>query len=170
MSHSMPGRIGSRFTPLSTLPVFSPRPSSEEYFTFHGKALNGIPQLHRTRWERGVDITSAALGELVGKLYVARYFPPEVKAKVQAMVDDLKKAFGNRIEALTWMSPATKAKAKEKLATLIVGVGYPDHWQDYTSLQIIKGDASATCSATSCSSISANWPSFINRSIAASGG
>ena len=135
------------FHTLEHAASFLPKAFVEEYFAFHGKALNGIPQL-RARWERGVDITSAALGELVGKLYVARYFPPEVKAKVQAMVDDLKKAFGDRIEALTWMSPATKAKAKEKLATLIVGVGYPDHWQDYTSLQIIKGEcASATCRA-----------------------
>ena len=57
------------------------------------------------------------------------------------MVVDLKKAFGNRIDSLAWMSPATKARAKEKLATLIIGVGYPDRWQDYLSLQIIKGDA-----------------------------
>jgi putative endopeptidase len=119
---------------------FLPKAFVEEYFAFHGKALNGIPKL-RARWERGVDLTSTALGELVGKLYVARYFPPEVKAKVKLMVDDLKKAFGDRIEGLTWMSPATKAKAKQKLATLIVGVGYPDHWQDYTALQIVKGEA-----------------------------
>ena len=77
----------------------------------------------------------------MGKLYVERYFPPEVKAQVKAMADDLKKAFGNRIDSLAWMSPATKAKAKEKLATLIIGVGYPDRWQDYSSLQIVQGDA-----------------------------
>jgi predicted metalloendopeptidase len=119
---------------------FLPRAFVEEHFAFYGKALNGTPQL-RERWQRGADFTSAALGELVGKLYVERHFPPEVKAKVKALVDDLKKAFGNRIDALTWMSPATKAKAKAKLATLIVGVGYPDRWQDYGPLQIVKGDA-----------------------------
>jgi predicted metalloendopeptidase len=119
---------------------FLPRAFVEEYFAFHGKALNGIPQL-RARWQRGADFTSAALGELVGKLYVARYFPPDVKAKVKIMVDDLKKAFGTRIDSLAWMSPATKAKAQEKLATLIVGVGYPDRWRDYAALQIVKGDA-----------------------------
>src|SRR5581483_7228455 len=74
-------------------------------------------------------------------LYVARYFPPESKAKAQAMVGDLVKAFEKRIDALTWMSPATKAKAKQKLRTLKVGVGYPDKWRDYGSLQIVKGDA-----------------------------
>jgi predicted metalloendopeptidase len=119
---------------------FLPKAFALEHFAFHGKALTGTPQL-RERWQRGADFTSAALGEVLGKLYVERYFPPEVKAKVKAMVDDLKKAFGNRIDSLAWMSPATKAKAKEKLATLIVGVGYPDRWQDYTSLEIVKGDA-----------------------------
>jgi predicted metalloendopeptidase len=84
---------------------------------------------------------STALGEPVGRLYVERHFPPEVKAKLKAMVDDLKRAFGNRIDALVWMSQATKSRAKEKLATLIVGVGYPDQWQDYAKLKIIKGDA-----------------------------
>jgi endothelin-converting enzyme/putative endopeptidase len=78
---------------------------------------------------------------MVGKLYVERYFPPDVKARVQGMADDLKKAFGKRIDSLTWMSPVTKARAKEKLTTLIIGVGYPDHWPDYSSLRIVKGDA-----------------------------
>ena len=95
----------------------------------------------RPRWQRGVDATSVALGEVVGKLYVARHFPPEAKAKVRAMVDDLTKAFGSRIDALAWMTPETKAKAKAKVDTLYVGVGYPDKWIDYTSLQIVKGDA-----------------------------
>lgn len=119
---------------------FLPKAFVEEQFAFHGKALNGTPQL-RPRWQRGADSTSLALGEPLGKLYVERYFPPEVKAQVQAMVEELKKAFGHRIDALAWMSPATKAKAKEKLATLIVGVGYPDRWQDYSGLRIIPGDA-----------------------------
>ncbi|PYS21638.1 MAG: peptidase M13, partial [Acidobacteria bacterium] len=109
-------------------------------FTFYGKALNGIPE-QRPRWQRGADYTSLALGEVVGKLYVERYFPPEAKAKVRAMVDDLVKAFDHRIDALDWMSPDTKTKAKEKLKTLYVGVGYPDKWTDYSSLEIVKGDA-----------------------------
>jgi putative endopeptidase len=71
---------------------------------------------------------------------VAKYFPPEAKVKAQAMVDAVVKAFGARLAALTWMSPATKAKAQEKVATLRVGVGYPDHWSDTSSLQILKGD------------------------------
>jgi predicted metalloendopeptidase len=112
----------------------------DERFNFYAKTLSGIPQI-RPRWQRGMDITSAALGEAVGKLYVEKYFPPETKAKVQAMVADIIKAFDKRIDALTWMTPETKAKAKQKVATLRVGVGYPDRWKDYSGLQVVKGDA-----------------------------
>jgi len=119
---------------------FLPKAFVEERFAFFGKALFGIPQ-QRPRWQRGVDFTSGALGEVVGKLYVEKHFPPESKAKVRAMVDDLVKAFNSRIDSLDWMSPETKIKAKEKVATLKVGVGYPDEWHDYASLEIVKGDA-----------------------------
>ena len=112
----------------------------DESFNFYGKALNGTPE-QRPRWQRGMDFTSNALGDAVGKLYVARYFPPETKAKVQAMVADLISAFGRRIDALSWMSPETRQKAKAKLATLKVGVGYPDHWIDYAGLEVNAGDA-----------------------------
>jgi len=120
--------------------AFLPKAFVEERFNFYGKTLSGTPEL-RPRWQRGVDFTSAALGEVVGKLYVERHFPPETKVKVQAMVDDIVKAFGARIDALTWMTPETKAKAKAKVGTIKVGVGYPDRWQDYSSLEIVKGDA-----------------------------
>jgi len=119
---------------------FLPKALVDERFSFVGKALSGIPEL-RPRWQRGMDFTSDALGEAVGKLYVERYFPATTKAKVQAMVDDLVKAFAKRIDALTWMAPETKARAKQKLSTLKVGVGYPDRWQDYSGLEIVKGDA-----------------------------
>jgi len=77
----------------------------------------------------------------MGKMYVECYFPAETRAKAQAMVGDLVKAFAKRIDALSWMSPETKVKAKQKLETLKVGVGYPDRWRDYASLEIVKGDA-----------------------------
>jgi predicted metalloendopeptidase len=128
------------FHTISEAASFLPRAFVAEHFAFHGKALHGIPE-QRERWQRGVDFTSNALGEAVGKLYVERYFPPEVKARVKAMADDLKSAFGHRIDSLAWMSQTTKSRAKEKLATLIVGVGYPDRWQNYASLKIVKGDA-----------------------------
>lgn len=119
---------------------FLPKAFVDEDFKFYGTTLNGTPEL-RPRWQRGVDYTNAALGEVVGRLYVERYFPPEAKAKVAEMVGDLLKAFDDRIESLTWMSPETKKRAKEKLSTLKVGVGYPDKWPDYSSVEIIKGDA-----------------------------
>jgi predicted metalloendopeptidase len=111
-----------------------------ERFEFYGKALSGTPQ-QRERWKRGVDFTNDALGEVVGKLYVQRYFSPDAKAKAQAMCDDLVKAFGRRIDTLAWMSPQTRTKAKEKLATLKIGIGYPDSWRDYSTLQVVRGDA-----------------------------
>jgi putative endopeptidase len=104
---------------------FLPKAFVDERFSFYGKALSGIPE-QRPRWQRGMDNTSAALGEAVGKLYVDRYFPGATKAKAQAMVGDLVRAFAKRIDALAWMTPATKAKAKRKLETLRVGIGYPD--------------------------------------------
>ena len=107
-----------------------PKAFVEERFAFHGKVLNGTPQLAE-RWKRGIAATSAALPEAVGQIYVARYFPPETKAQMQAMVKNLIAAFGARIDRLEWMSPATKVKARQKLATLRVGVGYPDSWVDY---------------------------------------
>ena len=120
--------------------AFLPKAFVDERFSFYGKALSGIPEL-RPRWQRGMDYTSEALGEAVGKLYAQRYFPAATKAKVQAMVGDLVRAFAKRIDALAWMSPETRAKAKQKLDTLIVGVGYPDRWQDYAGLEVAKGDA-----------------------------
>ncbi len=119
---------------------FLPRAYVQEHFDFFGKELNGTPQM-RPRWQRGIDFTSGALGDDVGKLYVDKFFPAETKAKVEAMVADLIQAFGRRIDALTWMSPQTKIKAKAKLATLKVGVGYPDKWQDDSGLQVVRGDA-----------------------------
>jgi putative endopeptidase len=116
------------------------KPFVDERFAFYGKALSGIPE-QRPRWQRAVDLTSGALGDVVGKMYVDKWFPAETKAKAQAMCADLVKAFGKRIDALAWMSPATKEKAKAKLATLKVGVGYTDRWVDYGGLEVVKGDA-----------------------------
>ena len=119
---------------------FLSRPFVEERFRFYGKTLQGIPE-QRSREQRGVDFTSQDLGDLLGKLYAGRYFPPGSKTALQAMVASIVKAFDKRIDGLEWMSPETKAKAKQKLLTLKVGVGYPDHWRDYSGLKIAKDDA-----------------------------
>jgi len=112
----------------------------DEHFAFHGRVLSGTPQL-RPRWKRAVQETNDALGEAVGKLYVARYFPPAEKARAEAMVQKLLAAFATRIDRLDWMAPETRARAKAKLATLKVGVGYPDRWRDYSALEVVRGDA-----------------------------
>ena len=117
-----------------------PKPFAAERFNFYATTLNGIPQ-QSDRWKRAVNNTSAALGDAVGKLYVQKYFPPQAKAKIQEMVKNIIAAFGKRIDNLTWMTPATKAKAKAKLGTLYVGVGYPEHWRDYAGLKILRDDA-----------------------------
>ena len=88
-----------------------PKAFVDERFAFHGKVLNGTPQLAE-RWKRGIAATSAAIPEAVGQIYVARYFPPETKAQMQAMVKNLITAFGARIDRLEWMSAATKVKAQ----------------------------------------------------------
>ncbi len=119
---------------------FLPRAFVDERFNFYGKVLTGTPKL-RDRWKRAVDATDAALGEAVGKLYVARYFPPAAKARVEDMVRNEIDAFRARIDRLSWMAPKTKEKAKAKLATLKVGVGYPDKWRDYSALEVVRGDA-----------------------------
>jgi putative endopeptidase len=93
------------------------------------------------RSTEAIAATNAALGQAVGQLYVQLYFPPEAKAKAQAMVADLIAAYRARIPNLTWMSPQTKEKALAKLAALSIGVGYPDKWIDYSTLDIVRGDA-----------------------------
>ena len=117
-----------------------PRAFADESFAFYGKTLSGTPE-DQERWKRAVNATSGALGEAVGKMYVQRYFPPESKAQLQEMVTAIVAAFDRRLDALTWMSPKTKASAKAKLASLKIGIGYPDTWRDYAGLQIVRGDA-----------------------------
>ncbi len=117
-----------------------PKAVRDQSFSFYGKVLSGASK-PRERWKHGVDQTNEALGEVVGKAYVAKYFPPAEKARAQEMVNHILAAFRTRIEHLDWMSPETKAKALAKLATLKVGVGYPDRWQDYRGLRIVAGDA-----------------------------
>jgi endothelin-converting enzyme/putative endopeptidase len=117
-----------------------PKALSDESFAFYGKTLSGTPQ-RRPRWQRGVFLVDRWLGDAVGKIYAERYFPPEAKAKAQEMVANITAAFRKRIESLDWMAPATKAEAQAKLSTLYVGIGYPEHWHDYSAFEVKAGDA-----------------------------
>lgn len=115
-------------------------------FNFHGKALSDILE-QKPRWKRAVDATAGAgagdfgtLGEVVGKLYVEKHFPPESKARMDELVKNLLRAFGQSIDELTWMTDVTKAKAKEKLSKINTKIGYPDKWRDYSKLEIVPDD------------------------------
>ncbi len=117
-----------------------PKAFADQHFAFNGKTLSGAPQ-QSPRWKRALAATNGALDDAVGKIYVARYFPPENKVQLQKMVANIVTAFGQRIDKLDWMAPDTRAQAKEKLRTLYVGVGYPDHWKTYTGLTVSPIDA-----------------------------
>ncbi len=124
---------------LSAHASYLPRRFDAAHFAFYGGALRGQPE-QRERWKRAVDDVDAALGEPVGRLYVARYFPPESKVKMLALVGDLLAALNERIDGLDWMTTATKSRAHEKLATFTLKIGYPDEWKDYSALVIRRDD------------------------------
>ena len=104
-------------------------------FDFFGRQMAG-KQEQKPRWKRAMTVPNAVLGEAVGEMYVAKYFPKEDKERMLALVGNLQTALGEHIAALDWMSDTTKAKAQEKLASFRVKIGYPDKWKDYTSLTI----------------------------------
>jgi putative endopeptidase len=112
----------------------------EENFDFYGKTLTGAKEM-RPRWKRCVDYTDGALGEALGQKFVERTFGKEGKARTLAMVDHLEKALGQDIQALPWMTAATKQKAEAKLAAIKNKIGYADHWRDYSSVIVKRDDA-----------------------------
>ena len=99
------------------------------------KVMSGVEE-QQPRWKRALAVPNGVLGEALGQLYVAKYFPESSKEKMEALVGNLQTALGEHIENLTWMSDTTKAKALEKLAAFTVKIGYPDQWRDYTNLTI----------------------------------
>ena len=104
-------------------------------FDFYGRVLSGKEE-PSPLWKRAVGIVNGTLGEAVGQMYVKKYFPEENKARMLALVKNLQKALGIRIENLAWMSDETKAKALEKLNAITIKIGYPDTWRDYTALEV----------------------------------
>ncbi|MGC1548053.1 MAG: M13 family metallopeptidase [Rhodanobacter sp.] len=116
-----------------------PKAYADLSFNFYGNTLQGTPK-QQERWKRAVGATNTDLGDAVGQLYVKKYFPASSKAEVQQLVKNLIGAFNDRIDTLTWMTPATKEKAKAKLTTLRVGVGYPETWRDYATLDVRHDD------------------------------
>ncbi len=116
-----------------------PRAIDDASFGFYGRTLNGTPA-QQPREKRGISAVNGALGEAVGKIYAARYFPASSKTEIQKMVKNIVAAFDRRIAALDWMAPATKKEARAKLAVLKVGVGYPDHWWNYPKFDVRADD------------------------------
>ena len=109
-------------------------------FVLYQKQLSGVEE-QQPRWKRGVDLVSGrALGEVVGKLYVRKHFKPEAKAEMEKLVKNLFQAFDDSIDNLTWMTDATKAKAKEKLSKITPKIGYPNRWRDYSKLEVEADD------------------------------
>jgi endothelin-converting enzyme/putative endopeptidase len=110
-----------------------------ENFDFFSKTLRGVPQL-RPRWKRCVSLTDAVLGEALGQEFVNRAFSPELKQKTLTMTRQIEQAMQDDINQLTWMSPATKQAALEKLHSIVNKIGYPDKWRDYSSIRVDRGD------------------------------
>lgn len=104
-------------------------------FDFYGKVIRGTEEL-RPRWERVLGSTNQAIGEALGKVYVAETFPPEAKKNAEEMVNNILKAFDGRIKNLEWMSDETKEQALKKLGTFTVKIGYPNEWRDYSGLEV----------------------------------
>jgi putative endopeptidase len=118
---------------------YLPKAFDDRDFAFYGTALQGnTEQLNRPI--RGVHLLDNLLGEALGKLYVAHYFPPEAKAKADQLVANLLKAYEADIQTLSWMTPATRAKALEKIRQFTPKIGYPTHWRDYSAYQVSRGD------------------------------
>jgi len=110
-----------------------------ENFAFYGKTLRGQQEL-QPRWKRCTEAVDGYLGEALGQAYVEKYFPPEARQEALKMVKEIQAAMEQDITSLTWMTPATRQKALEKLHAMANKIGYPDKWRDYSKLEIIRGD------------------------------
>jgi putative endopeptidase len=128
------------FHRINQMTAVLPKAFDDAHFAFYGTEINGQPQ-QQTREKRALASLDAWLGDAVGKRYVDRYFPASSKADIDTMVTNIKAALEKRIDALAWMAPTTKAEAKKKVATMVVGIGYPDKWRDYGSVDVRADDA-----------------------------
>ncbi len=148
-----------RFKVLSAYAAYLPEAYVQLDFDFYQHTLSGQPQ-QQPRWKRAVNSINANMGELLGQLYVARHFPPEAKARMVELVDQLIAAYRVSINELEWMSPATRTKALEKLASFTPKIGYPDKWKDYSSLEIKADELIGNIRSSAKPSTAANglWP------------
>jgi endothelin-converting enzyme/putative endopeptidase len=118
---------------------FLPKAFDDAHFAFYSKTLQGVPQ-QRERWKRGVRLVNGALGEAVGKIYVAQYFPPAAEAQMAELIENLRAAYQERITKSTWMDDATRKAALVKLAAFEPRIGHPVKYIDYSSMRVDRGD------------------------------
>ena len=128
-----------RFKALKAYAPYLSQPVVAEDFEFEGRTLRG-QQEQKARWKRGIRLVNGALGEALGKAYVAEYFPPESRDRMLQLVENLILAFDDSISDLDWMSPETREHALTKLASFRTKIGYPDKWRDYAGLEIDEND------------------------------
>jgi endothelin-converting enzyme/putative endopeptidase len=131
---------------LRSVAPYLPNAFAETNFDFYGRTLSGTPEM-RARWKRGVSLVEGALGEAVGKEYVARHFPPIAKQMMDELVENLLRAYRSSIEKLDWMTSETKAKAYEKLDTFRPKIGYPEKFRDYSALEVTADNLVANVQA-----------------------
>ncbi|HJR75125.1 MAG TPA: M13 family metallopeptidase [Luteimonas sp.] len=128
-----------RFHAINHSAGLLPKAYADLSFGFYGTQLNGTTK-QRDRWKRAIGATNGALGDAIGQLYIQQYFPASSKAKVEDMVKNILATFREGVDKLEWMTPETKKTAKAKAETMLIGVGYPDSWRDYSSLDVKRDD------------------------------
>jgi len=128
-----------RFRVLDSFGANLDQTTADARFVYRNRVLYGQRE-ERPRWKRGISMVNSMVGESVGKLYVARHFPPEAKVKMQELVDNVIATLDTSLGELDWMSPETRLMAKEKLSRFNAKIGYPEEWKEYSSLEIVAGD------------------------------
>lgn len=137
-----PAEVWKQYFTLRVLSAFADRLTSavdKERFYFRGTVMSGI-KVMRPRWKRIQDATEEAMSELLGRLYVEKYYSPATKKRYEKLTDDIIQAYRERIQQLDWMSPETKTKALAKLNSIIKKVGYPETWKDFSGLQVVRNN------------------------------
>ncbi|WP_409433088.1 M13 family metallopeptidase [Litorimonas sp. RW-G-Af-16] len=124
---------------MSSMASYLPKRIDDASFDFYSRTMRGTEQ-QRDRWKRGVSVINGQMGEIVGKVYVDKYFKPEAKAQMLELVENLRATFKEGIDNLEWMGEDTKVQAQDKLAKFNPKIGYPDKWTDYSELQIDRDD------------------------------
>ena len=142
---------------INRVASYLPKKFDDENFKFYGTVLRGTTQ-QKPRWKRAISTVNGSVGELVGKVYVKSYFPPNAKKRMDDMIENLRNAYGDSIKELDWMSAETKLKALDKLSKFDPKIGYPNKWKDYSNLHISKDSLLDNMRAV------ANWRLQRNRS------